>query len=228
MAEAKLGRQPVASTVLSRLDSVSAIPASLASLSLGFSARKRRRGIQLSASARRRREHSSGVISTEGKSGRRRPRVAQSALAARTPPPRSSPVPMTTRLAAIQGRTACVTSGSVYFRVLAPGRVVPFSLYGEIPPLQCPLFCLPLLPPSPVGTGLSRPSAQPRPGLPSHSPPRNVISGPIVSGSPLAPGYRSQAPATARSGESPPGPVRRRPRLFLASLGRASSGAVAG
>lgn len=41
MAEAKLGGQPVASTVLSRLDSVSAIPASLASLSLGFSARKK-------------------------------------------------------------------------------------------------------------------------------------------------------------------------------------------
>lgn len=41
MAEAKLGGQRVASTVLSRLDSASAIPASLASLSLGFSARKK-------------------------------------------------------------------------------------------------------------------------------------------------------------------------------------------
>lgn len=129
---------------------------------------------------------------------------------------------MTTRLAAIQGRTACVTSLSVYFRVLTPAGVVPFSLSSEIPPFLCSLFCLPLLPPLPVGTALPRPARSRGPAsLRTH------LRGTSFPGR-LFPGRRwprgaglepLQPPEAARAL-----PARWRPWLFPASLGQASSG----
>lgn len=68
-------------------------------------------------------------------------------------------------------------------------------------------------------------SAQPWSTLSSGPPPGDIISGPSVSGSLLAPGYWSQYPCSRPERLEPDGArLRRQPRLSLASLGRAVLG----